>query len=247
MVDTTAAAATGRAHARVAPSRSSATAAQIKELILTRNLHPGDPLPTENELCDLLGVSRSSVREAVRTLTTLGIAEVRHGHGTFVGQMSLDALVETLVFRGALLPGDDLKALREIIEIREALDLAMAERLADAVRGTSNPELWRLVESMEASSDRGETFAEADRQFHTALLATMGNSIVGPLVGAFWDVHTAVMPRLGVGLPDDLAQTAHAHREMLEAAEAGDVAAYQAAVHRHYAPLARALGTSAGA
>ena len=73
----------------------------------------------------------------------------------------------------------------------------------------------------------------------------MSNSIVAPLVGAFWDVHTAVMPRLGVSLPDDLAQTAHAHREMLAAAEAGDVEAYQAAVRRHYEPLMRSLGKTA--
>ena len=232
---------------RIAPSRSSATATQIKELILTRNLHPGEPLPTETELCDSLGVSRSSVREAVRTLTTLGIVEVRHGHGTFVGQMSLDALVETLVFRGALLPGDDLRALREIIEIRLALDLAMADRLAEAVAGTSNPDLWLLVEEMEAASRRGETFAAQDRAFHTALLGRMENSIIGPLVGAFWDVHTAVMPRLGVSLPDDLEQTAHAHHEMLRAAEAGDAAAYQDAVRRHYEPLMRAIEKSATA
>lgn len=231
--------------ARPARSRSSETASQIKEYILTRNLHPGDLLPTEAELCDLLGVSRSSLREAVRTLTTLGIVEVRHGHGTYVGQMSLDALVETLVFRGVLQPGDDLRALREVIEIRQALDLAMAEKLAEAVGGTANPELWRLVEEMEEASRRGEGFAAQDRQFHTTLLALMSNSIIAPLVGAFWDVHTAVMPRLNVSLPDDLAQTARAHREMLQAAEGADAAAYREAVRRHYEPLVRALGTSA--
>ncbi|WP_432542966.1 FadR/GntR family transcriptional regulator [Kineococcus sp. SYSU DK002] len=230
--------------ARPARSRSSETASQIKEYILTRNLHPGDPLPTEAELCDFLGVSRSSVREAVRTLTTLGIVEVRHGHGTYVGQMSLDALVETLVFRGVLQPGDDLRALREVIEIRQALDLAMAEKLAEAVGGTTNPELWQLVEEMEEASRRGEGFAAQDRQFHTALLARMTNSIIAPLVGAFWDVHTAVVPRLKVALPDDLAQTAAAHREMLRAVEAADPGSYREAVRRHYEPLVRALGAS---
>lgn len=222
-------------------SRSAQTAAQIKELILTRGMHPGDALPTESELCELLEVSRSSLREAVRSLTTLGIVEVRHGHGTYVGAMSLDALVETLVFRGALQPGDDLRALREIIEIRQALDLAMAERIAGAMQGTTNPELWQLVADMIARSAQGQTFAEQDRVFHTELLLMTDNSIMAPLVGAFWDVHRAVMPRLGVSLPTDLQQTACAHAEMLRAVEAGDPQAYRTAVERHYTPLLRSL------
>ncbi|MCL3861212.1 FadR/GntR family transcriptional regulator [Actinotalea sp. K2] len=204
-------------------------------------MRPGDLLPTETELCRLLEVSRSSLREAVRTLATLGIVEVRHGHGTYVGAMSLDSLVEVLVFRGALQPGDDLRALREIIEIRQALDLAMADRIAAAVVGTANPDLWRLVQEMTRLSGDGRTFAQQDRVFHTALLGRIDNSIVGPLVGAFWDVHTAVMPRLGVSLPTDLQQTACAHEDMLRAAERGDAAGFRVAVAEHYAPLIRSL------
>jgi DNA-binding FadR family transcriptional regulator len=230
-----------------ARSRSAETAAQIKELILTGGLQAGDPLPTEAELGTRLGVSRTSLREAIRTLVTLGIVEVRHGHGTYVGEMSMDALVQTLVFRGALQPGDDLRALREIIEIRQALDLAMADRIAAAVAGTQNPALWEMVSAMVGLSAEGRTFAEQDRQFHTALLARTDNSIIGPLVGAFWDVHTAVMPRLGVSLPADLEQTACAHADMLRAAEAGDADAYRHAVEQHYAPLLRALAQQVSA
>lgn len=224
-------------------SRTSDAVDRIKDLVLTRGLRPGDPMPTETELTETLGVSRSSVREAVRTLSALGIVEVRHGHGTFVGEMSLDPLVETLVFRGALQPGDDLRALREVIEVREALDVAMAERLAEAVRGTHDPDLWALVESIEQSARDGESFAAADRAFHAALLAGTGNCLVGALTGAFWDVHTAVMPHLGVRLPEDLAQTARSHREMLAALEAGDVPGYREAVRRHYAPLVHVVDT----
>jgi len=222
-------------------SRRASTADQIKDYILTQGLRPGDHLPTESELCERLGVSRSSVREAIQTLSTLDIVEVRHGRGTFVGQMSLDALVEALVFRGVLSPGDDLRALREVLEIRQALDLSMAERIVDAMRGTENPNLHELVEQMVASAAAGETFARQDRLFHAELLDHIDNSLVGQLVTAFWDVHTAVLPRLGLSLPSDLDQTARAHRDMLEAAEAGDVEAFRAAVVDHYAPLQRTL------
>lgn len=224
-----------------AKSRHSSTADEIKELILRNGLRPGDPLPTESELCDQLAVSRSSVREAIRTLTTLDIVEVRHGTGTFVGQMSLDALVQSLVFRGVLSPGDDLRALREVVEVRQSLDIAMTPQVVAAHRDTADTRLDDLVEEMAARGDLGEPFTAADREFHTRLLERAGNQLVVQLTGAFWDIHTAVLPRLGLAVAADLRQTARAHREMLQAARAGDEAEYHAAIERHYAPLRRAI------
>ena len=223
-----------------APRRTT-TADQIKDFILGEGLHPGDPLPTESALCERLGVSRSSVREAIRTLSTLDIVEVRHGHGTFVGHMSLDALVESLVFRGVLSPGDDLRALRDVVEVRQALDLAMAERIVEGLAGTTNPDLDALVDEMVAAAAEGHSFATQDRAFHTGLLARLDNSLVGQLVAAFWDVHTAVIPKLGISVASDLVQTARAHGEMIAAAQAGDVEAFRAAVVSHYEPIDRAL------
>lgn len=221
--------------------RRPTTADKIKDYILTQGLRPGDSLPTESALCELLGVSRSNVREAIRTLSTLNIVTVRHGHGTFVGEMSLDALVESLVFRGVLIPGDDLQALRDIVEVRQALDTAMAHKVAATLRGTHNADLHELVAEMVEAASRGETFPAQDRAFHTTLLTRIDNQLVGQLVGAFWDVHTAVMPRLGVSLPADLVQTAKAHGDMLRAAEAGDAEALIASVGDHYDPIIRAL------
>ena len=65
----------------------------IKNYILTHRLQAGDLLPSEAVLCEELGCSRSSLREAVRTLSSLDIVEVRHGHGTFVSEMSLAPLL----------------------------------------------------------------------------------------------------------------------------------------------------------
>ncbi len=226
----------GRMH-DVHPSRRATAVDQIKEFILSEHLKPGDSLPTEAELCAMLGVSRSSVREAIRTLSTLGIVEVRHGYGTFVGSVSLDALVETLVFRGALIPGDDLQALREIIDVRQALDIAMAPQTTECLKGSMNERLHDLVDEMIARADAGQSFTEQDRAFHTELLAKVDNALIGQLVTAFWDIHTAVLPRLNVLMPADLTVTAEAHRSMLVAAEAGDLDGYIASVVTHYEPL----------
>ncbi|MEU8627771.1 GntR family transcriptional regulator [Streptomyces sp. NPDC048669] len=225
-------------------SRRAATTGRIKDFILVEGLRPGDLLPTEVELCERLGVSRSSVREAIRTLSTLGIVDVRHGHGTYVGAMSLDALVEMLVFRGVLSPGDDLRALRDVVEIRQVLDHGMAERIVASLAGTSNPGLHTLVDEMVAVAAEGRTFPEQDRAFHTGLLARLDNALVGQLVSAFWEVHTVVVPTLGLSVAADMDQTARAHGLMLDAAEAGDARAFHAAVTAHYDPIGRALGAT---
>lgn len=218
---------------------------QIKDYILIHRLQPGDLLPTEADLCTELGVSRSSVREAMRTLAALDIVEVRHGYGTYVGQLSLAPLVEGLVFRGVLSPEDDFAALREVVEVREALDLAMADRVCAAMAGTQNPHLSSLVDEMVAKSQHGEPFAEADRAFHSELLEGLDNQLVGQLVTAFWEVNTVVYPRLNLAPTVGLDETAKAHGDMLRAAERGDVEAYREAVVAHYLPLRRGLGADA--
>lgn len=217
----------------------------IKEYLLEHRLHPGDPLPSESVLCDQLGVSRSSVREAIRTLSALDIVDVRHGTGTFVGNLSLDPLVNGLTFRGVLSPGKDHEGLREVVEIRTALDLGVAEPLVAVMRGTENAELHHLVDQMIALSERGAAFTEQDHAFHVTLLSKLPNRLLGQMVEALWEVHTRVLPRLGVPTPTDILETAAAHGDMLQAAERGDLAGYRAAVIRHYQPLLRVLDKSA--
>lgn len=226
--------------------RRSTTAEQIKRLILHNGLHPGDPIPTETELCQELGVSRSSVREAIRTLATLDIVEVRHGFGTVVGQMRLTPLVETLVFRGVLSPGNELAALREVVELRQSLDLALADRVIDCHRGKPNPTLSGLARQMLVHAEAGRTFLKEDRSFHTELLAPIQNQLAVQLVAAFWDIHSAVLPRLGLALPSDILRTARAHGAILTAAQDGDSVAYRDAIIDHYEPLLRMLGSKAG-
>ncbi|WIJ27000.1 FadR/GntR family transcriptional regulator [Devosia sp. RR2S18] len=221
--------------------RRSTTAEEIKRLILTSGLRAGDPIPTETELCQELGVSRSSVREAIRRLATLDIVEVRHGHGTVVGQMSLAPLVETLVFRGVLSPGDDLEALREVVDMRCAFDLALSERVVAVHKGSDNAVIEDLVNRMLACAEAERPFLAEDRQFHTELLAPVGNQLAVQLVTAFWDIHTAVLPKLDLALPSDLRQTANAHGDLYRSAQQGDGDAYRRAVVDHYEPLLRML------
>ena len=214
---------------------------QIRDYILAQGLGPGDPMPTELELCNKLGFSRSSVREAVRTLAALDIVEVRHGTGTFVGHLSLMPMVQSLAFRSVVAPGEANQALREIVEVRTALDLGQAELVVQQLVGTPQPDLEQLVVEMVALSEQGKGFTEQDRAFHSRLLAHTPNQLMSSLVEAFWDVHSILLAKLAVPTPQDITATARAHGDMLHAAESGDVIAYRAAVRAHFAPLLRVL------
>ena len=222
-------------------SGTTATAKGIKELILARGLHPGDAMPTEAELVEELRVSRSNVREAVRTLVALDILEVRHGTGTFVGSLSLRPLVEGMVFRGVLLPGEENAMLREIVEVRTGLDMSLAPQIVERLSGGDADDLRSCVALMKAKAARHEQFPEEDRLFHLLLAERLGNGLYGQLVAAFWDIHMTVGPSLGAAPQRELDATALAHERMLHAALAGDLAEYQDAVRAHYEPILRML------
>ena len=222
-------------------TQSSTAIAEIKNYILTKGLHPGDALPTESQLCTDLGVSRSSVREAVRTLVALDIVEVRHGHGMFVGQVSMRPMVESLIFKGLLNPGDDHRGLRDIVEVRITLDNALAQPVTHAWHNHHDPELDTLVDNIEHLASQGKLFTDQDRRFHTRLLQPLDNHLYLHLTEAFWAIHTLTVPLLDAPKLEDLTSTAKAHRTMLQAAYAGDTPAYREAITDHYAPLLAVL------
>ena len=219
----------------------SLVADRVQELIISQGLHPGDPMPTESELGEALGVSRSSVREAIRVLASLDIVEVRHGHGTFVGQMSLAPLISGLMFRARLNLHNDLRTLHEVVQVRIALDLFITDDLIKAHRTVDHAELDEIVQRMQQRADTGESFADEDAAFHSALLAPLGNELIHQLVLAFWEVHTAALPALGIRPAKDILDTVRAHQAMLDALKSADAGAYREAVRAHYRPLQRAL------
>lgn len=213
---------------------------QIKTYILTSRLASGDPLPTESALCEALGASRSSVREAIKTLSALDIVEVRHGHGTYVGSLSMSALVESLTFRAMLNTHDDFVALEELIDVRQSLEQGLSTLILDAFDDELCDQLRVLVEEMHDLAERNEPFVEQDREFHQLLMKPLNNQLISQLTGAFWEVHSIVAPMLDVRLADAQA-TAAAHGAIVDTAAKGDVPDFLRALADHYAPLRRNL------
>lgn len=211
----------------------------VKAYILSHNLGPGSPLPTEADLCAELGVSRSSVREALRKLEALDIVEVKQGRGTFVGEMSLMPMVETLILGASLHAGGSAVSLRDVISLRKYLDLGMSADVVAGFEGKKHRELHDVVDSMVAKAQAHERFLEEDAAFHTSMMEVVGNMVAEQLVSALWLVHMVVVPTLTSeeDTDEDFIVTALAHRSILESAEAGDLRGYREAVRAHYHPL----------
>lgn len=224
-------------------NRCEAAMDAIKSYIIRKGLKSGDPLPNEAMLCEELGVSRSSVREAVRKLEALDIVNVIHGKGMFVGNLSLEPLVETLSFRAMTGGLADMSELRDVIQIRKILDLGVAEQVIETMRGTEQTELLELADEMIIHADMHETFLEPDIKFHSLMHRASHNVVLAQLADSLWLVHMAILPQIGLTVSDDLHKSAYSHREMVEAAVSGDLDAYRAAVKAHYQPIEAIVNT----
>lgn len=147
---------------------------RIVALLRERQLHTGDPIPTEQELITVLGISRNTMREAIRELRTLGIVDVRHGFGTFVGAAALEAVSRTLVFRVVSSPDGEAAGLRELVDMRKLIETAMMPRLAGTLHPSTIEQLRALCQEMVDPALR----VRADREFHRVLYAAQPNSLV---------------------------------------------------------------------
>lgn len=207
---------------------------EVMQLILDRKLRAGAPLPTEAELMEDLGVSRNSVREALKALQALDIVDIRHGYGTYVGEASLTPLVDGLTFRTLARPSDDASALAEILQVREVLEEGLIRRVAGTLSDAELGRLESVVTRMETAGQEGGPFAELDREFHELLYASLGNALVPQLLGAFWTVFHRVS---GIrGWTDDPAPevTVRRHRDIVTALRAHDVEGAQRAMAFHF-------------
>lgn len=199
---------------------------RIVALIHDRQLPAGAPMPTETQLMELLDASRNSVREAVRALQALGIVEIRHGFGTFVGRASLDVLSPSLEFRIRSGPQGGVRALHDLVEVREILETALVAQVARTTSPTRLDALRALVTAM-------RTDLEADRAFHTLLYESCGNDLVLQLINLFWQVYHQVEPLLGTPQEDEALIVAN-HRRIVDALAAHDPVAAQDAMRRHF-------------
>ena len=151
---------------------------QIIELISRDILKPGERLPGERDLCKRFGVGRTSLREALRSLSVMGILEGRVGEGTFVANNSNRYLEKTLQW-GLLL---DPKRVQDLVETRLMLESQNAGLAAQRFTRENLSMVERNLESMEDLLEQPDHFLECDLEFHLLIAQATQNTILYSLL-----------------------------------------------------------------
>jgi GntR family transcriptional repressor for pyruvate dehydrogenase complex len=154
---------------------------QLVEIITSGEVGPGDRLPTERELGRRLGLSRSTVREAIRSLELLGVLDSRQGDGTYVRALDARLILEATGFVSRLVRDEDVL---EMFQVRAVLDSAAASLAAARSDEAHREELQRRFDAM-LSSTTPESYLEADIAFHAHIAASSGNGLLAALIESF--------------------------------------------------------------
>ncbi len=157
---------------------------QIRQLIQRGDLKPGDRLMSERELSELLGVSRTSVREALSALDFLGILESRQGEGTFIANVSEQSLIEPL----ALIMAMDREASLELLEVRKMLEVEAAELAAIRSTDENLLQMKDALELMERDLEQHSLGEEGDAKFHYHIAEATNNKVLVKLMNTISDL-----------------------------------------------------------
>lgn len=204
-----------------------AVAEQIERLIL-KKLKPGDKLPSERELAEMLQVSRSSIRDAIRGLELMGLVEPRQGAGTIVRELSAETLVNP--FANALKRRHELVS--ELLDFRKMLEPPLAARAATHASPEEISEMEEILQRQEAKLSDDETSIAEDAEFHYSVALASGNSVVLKVLDILMDLLRETRERsLQVkGRPE---KSLAGHRRVLAAIKRHDAEAARDAMRRH--------------
>lgn len=219
---------------------------QLRDLVIGGSIGPGDRLPAEADLATKFGVSRSTIREALRVLGSEGLFRTTRGvsGGTFVAETDPGAVSDYLETRLGLLSGHEAITVAELLEARQLLEVPAA-RLAAERRSEEQLEEMRLsIERERAESERGPRF-EHHHHFHVALLSAAQNRLLDMMTVPVFRVIRARF--LGDRPNSSFWQDVdHDHDTILERIEAGDADGAAGAMAEHLERL-RAVYEAAAA
>jgi len=202
---------------------------KIKEMILAGDLKPGDRLPPEKELGEALGLSRSSLREAVKALEIIRVLDVRRGDGTYVTSLSPSLLLDALSFVVDVHQDDSVL---ELFEVRRILEPAAAVLATPRMTGADIAHLRELLAQVDGVPSVDELVAN-DIVFHRYISERSGNAYLTRMLDALSSSTLRARVWRGLTQEGSVQRTLTEHRAIVDALEVGDtdLVAAQMTVH----------------
>ena len=151
---------------------------RIRTLILDGTFPQGRPLPSERVLTERFGVSRGSIRDALRMLETIGLIETQHGRGTFPRELTVDRLVAPLA--SMMTYQHDLQ--EELLDVRRMFEPAVARVAATRATDEDFADLQRILDAQQRKLRKGQSAIVDDTAFHAALARSTRNRVVVSLM-----------------------------------------------------------------
>lgn len=215
---------------------------KIKHMILAGELKPGDRLPPEKELSEALGLSRSSLREAVKALEIIHVLDVRRGDGTYVTSLKPEVLLGAMSFMADI--HQDASVL-ELFAVRRILEPAAAAMACGRITPADVARLRSLLAEVAAGTSVDDLVAH-DLIFHRSVCELAGNAYLTSLLDTL--SGSTLRARVWRGLTEEgsVERTLTEHREIVDALESGDAELVSSRVTVHVSGVAawlqRALG-----
>jgi GntR family transcriptional regulator, transcriptional repressor for pyruvate dehydrogenase complex len=217
------------------PGRTDVVAEQLLDLVLDGTFPVGGPLPSESELAARFGVSRLTVREAIRSLVSTRVLDVQQGRSTLVNPTSRwSPLDGRLLLARSRSDGDPLLLPRRLLEARRAVEVAIVELAAVRRKESHLERLRALHQQMLDGHARGDVpaTAEADLAFHAALFEAADNVFLDALFEPLTSALRAMRQETS-SVPDIRSHALDWHAAILRAIEAGDPVQAKAAMEAH--------------
>ena len=201
---------------------------KLLEYLLQGNLRPGDRLPSERKLAEVLGVGRSVVREALKSLSLLGLVSIRQGHGSFLKSTESDLLPQAIEW-GLLLGA---KRARDLVEARCHLEVVVAGLAAERRSEADLSNLRHHLNNMGAAQGDADAFVAADVAFHLRLAEAANNETLLQIMISIRSLLQVWISRV-MNHETDFAISYDEHVSILKAIAAGDAPAAREAMDAH--------------
>lgn len=217
----------------------------IMDYISRQQLKAGDMLPSEGEIADQLEMSMSSVREATRSLESIGIIEKRHGIGMVLRYFNMDVLHELLKY--AMISNPSL--IIDLYEVRQLLEAALINQVIERFTAGQFNRLKDLLDNWRNKIEADQPVYDLDQKFHEILFEKIDNQLLVAFSRVFWRIYEYLesngrISRLVPATPEMNLKTFEEHRHILEMVQAGNADLARRVLELHFNPIVEGFKVS---